>query len=49
MSVARFKTVCMFLLAVGAALIIWGFLFRVIGATRPNSRLVQGLAATGNV
>ena len=47
LSVARFKAVSVFLLAVLAAMIFWGFLLRVLGANRPNNRLVQGLAANG--
>lgn len=47
MSIAKFKAVSVFLVAVLAAMIVWGFLLRTLGATRPDNRIVQGLAATG--
>jgi len=46
-SVARFKAVSVFLLAVLCAMVFWGFLGRVLGANRPNNRVVQGFAANG--
>lgn len=44
---ARFKIVCIFLLAWLAASVFWGFLLRLLAASMPDNRIVQGLIATG--
>lgn len=44
MSVARFKVVSMFLVAVLMAMIFWGFLLRGFLAHHADNAAVQGLA-----
>lgn len=44
MSVQRFKTVAMFLLAVLAAMLFWGFLIRGFTAHHADNAAAQGLA-----
>lgn len=44
MSIARFKVVAMFLLAVLAAMLFWGFLVRGYAAHHADNAAVQGLA-----
>jgi predicted permease len=44
-AVARFKVVCSFLVAVLAAMIVWGFLLRAFLPHHADNPAAQGLAA----
>jgi hypothetical protein len=47
--IARFKVVTMFLIAVLAALVFWGFVLRIYAINHPDNNLVKGLVGLGVV